>query len=331
MKIANVSINDVLTAEQSEPQNESRVQSTADVPKEKNSTLTFSEFENQLSYDIESWSAWRWQEPYRTRLGASVIGDSCERKLFFHHRWIKPNVLNGRMNRLLQRGHREEMNLTEILRGIGFYVNDRDDNGNQHGFSTHGGHYGGRCDAVVFAPERFGMPGVPILASYKTAGTGAAFTKFSDKPIKEANPLYWAQETAMGFEMGIGYALWLIVNKNDDSIQPRIEKLSTEEGSKLNEKAKRIIWAYEANGEMPKKIANKITDKNCQLCNYKTVCHDGDKAEKNCRSCSRARPMEVAAPNGRPQWYCDTHRDIIPENFIASGCEYWRDLTVEFA
>jgi hypothetical protein len=291
--------------------------------------LNTREFEDKLKADLDSYSAWRWSEPYRTRLGAAAIGGDCERALFFAHRHVKATVTDGQKARLFQRGHREEPFGIELLRGIGFTVHDKDESGNQYGFQQFGGHYAGRADAVIIAPERYNLSG-PILWSCKTAGTGQPFNKWNDDPVIKINPLYWAQEQALGFEMGIQYALWMVTNKNDDSIQPRIEELKPEEGKKFREKAHRVIFLYDENRTIPKAAGKAITAKVCQLCNFKTVCHESALSDKNCRSCHNCRPQSVSTNDGKPAWFCDKHDAQIPADILPNGCHEYSPLLSNF-
>jgi len=42
----------------------------------------------------------------RAHLGASLVGHSCTRFLFYSYRWVAPPRFPGRMLRLFDRGHR---------------------------------------------------------------------------------------------------------------------------------------------------------------------------------------------------------------------------------
>src|SRR5208337_73770 len=62
----------------------------------------------------------------RPHLGASQIGEDCQRKLFFSFRWCSlPNFI-GRMQRLFATGKIEEGRVINDLRNIGVCVYDRD-------------------------------------------------------------------------------------------------------------------------------------------------------------------------------------------------------------
>lgn len=244
------------------------------------------------------------------------------RKLQYEYRWAKEANFEGRMYRLFNRGHREEPQLFEMLRGIGFEVWDTDPNtGKQYRFRSVAGHYAGSLDAIAIAPERYGLGREPMLVSIKTAGTGSAFNKYDD-PMQIAQPKYWAQENAYGHGYSFDWALWLIVNKNDDSIRARFQRLDRKYGEQLEHKAAKIIFSREPLERISKSPAFKA----CTMCNYKGVCHKGEQLAKNCRSCKHSAAMTESAPDGSGQWFCEAKGDIIPKEYIPSGCDQWEPM-----
>lgn len=282
--------------------------------------------EKRVKEDIDSWSVWKYQEPFRRHLGASAIGTDCMRELQYGFRWAKAVVRDGRMYRLMERGKLEEPRLFEILRGIGFEVWETDPNtGKQYRFRSVNGHYGGSLDAIATLPTRYGVGPVPVLVSCKTSGTGAAFNKYSDDQMQIAQPAYWAQENAYGHGYGIEYAVWFVVNKNDDSIAVRLQRLDPKYGAQLEKKAYRIVYA-----EKPlERISKSPAMKTCTFCVYKDQCFKGGEIAKNCRSCKNAHPSPEANPDGSGAWYCEYHSAYIPEHVIPNGCDNWVNFFAE--
>lgn len=76
----------------------------------------------QIKNDVDSWCAWRWDEGPRSHLGASEIGHSCSKYLWLKFRWTFYKKFDGRMYRLLNRGHFEEPRFIQYLEGIGCKV-----------------------------------------------------------------------------------------------------------------------------------------------------------------------------------------------------------------
>src|SRR4051794_25208226 len=97
------------------------------------------------------------EDGMRPHLGASLIGDDCERKLFFTFRWATVERHDGRLLRLFQTGHLAEHRFVADLRSIGCTVQDvNPETGKQWSVSAVGGHFGGSMDGVVL-----GLPEAP--------------------------------------------------------------------------------------------------------------------------------------------------------------------------
>lgn len=60
--------------------------------------------------------------PFRRHLGGSMIGEKCERALYYNFRWFKRPDFDGRILRLFDRGHSEEFKNVALLRSIGIEV-----------------------------------------------------------------------------------------------------------------------------------------------------------------------------------------------------------------
>lgn len=73
----------------------------------------------RLAEDIDEYCAAVYDDGHRNHLGASLIGDECKRKLWYVFRWVKNEKFSGQMQRLFNRGHREEERFIEWLEGIG--------------------------------------------------------------------------------------------------------------------------------------------------------------------------------------------------------------------
>lgn len=76
--------------------------------------------------DIDAWCAKTYDDGPRNHLGASLIGRECSRFLWYTFRWVKHFKFDGRMQRLFQRGHREEAQMIAMLEGIGARVSFED-------------------------------------------------------------------------------------------------------------------------------------------------------------------------------------------------------------
>lgn len=90
---------------------------------------------------------------FRDHLGASLIGKSCARALWYDFRWATPARHTGRILRLFETGQLEEARLVRDLRATGATVLEVDpETGRQFRVEAHGGHFGGSLDAVALGP-----------------------------------------------------------------------------------------------------------------------------------------------------------------------------------
>lgn len=77
---------------------------------------------DQLMIDIDNYCDKKWQDENRKHLGFSLIGDECQRKLWYGFRWCKMPRPEPRVKRLFDRGHKEEDRFIDYLQGIGCTV-----------------------------------------------------------------------------------------------------------------------------------------------------------------------------------------------------------------
>ena len=76
----------------------------------------------QIKADIDQWCADKYNDGHRNHLGASLMGETCSRKLWYNFRWIREELHEGRVQRLFQVGHEAEPRFKMYLEGIGFVV-----------------------------------------------------------------------------------------------------------------------------------------------------------------------------------------------------------------
>jgi len=81
----------------------------------------------RIADDIDEYVIRSYDGGHRNHLGASLIGDECKRKLWYIFRWCYRDMFGdqknrARMQRLFNRGHREEDRFVEWLEGIGVKI-----------------------------------------------------------------------------------------------------------------------------------------------------------------------------------------------------------------
>ena len=259
--------------------------------------MDLSKLTKEIRDGINSYCAHKYQSGHREHLGASVMGESCSRKLFYIFRWCKLEKFSGRMVRLFQVGHNFEPRATEYLRACGFEVHEA-----QIKITGCNDHYGGSIDAKAYDPtlDKY------FICEFKTSGTGIGFTDVETKGLEKAKPKHWAQMCQYGYKHGIKYGIYLIENKNDSDITVQVVELDWELGHHLENKAFDIIEAKSP----PHKISQQPSYYECKYCNFQDICHFGEAVEENCRSCKNASPVE------RGEWFCSKYSTVIPKDQI---------------
>lgn len=274
----------------------------------------------QIKADIDAYTAKAYNDGHRNHLGASLIGEPCNRKLWYSWRWVKFPAFSGQMQRLFNRGHKEEARIIEWLRAIGFQIWEGTEDGKQFRVSMVEGHFGGSLDGIAVAPVRPEYAKLaaigPILTEYKTYNKKTFDELLAKGTVTKAKPRHYAQMCTYGRKYGYKYALYFAVCKDDDRIEVEIVELDWNVGTDLERKAEAIIMAQSP----PTRLSEYPTHMECKFCDYKDICHKGAPYEVNCRSCQFASP----APDG--QWYCGGYQTILPIEVIKVGCANWRPI-----
>jgi len=259
---------------------------------------------------IESYAQEAYDDGFRTHLGASLIGDTCRRKLWFTFRWVDHVKHTGRMYRLFNTGHMEEARIIGWLQGAGYKVENIDPaTGRQYIISDVCGHFGGSIDGIVEVP---GLGN--CLLECKTSKCGAEFKTLFDNGVF-AKDKHWSQVCTYGFKLGLTHALYICKNKCNDDLYIEPVELDWKHGEDMIRKAESVIFS-----EIPPPRESESKDFwKCKMCQFVAVCHSGKELARNCRSCTNCKPIE------NKQWHC--HRfGIVPAEYIPSGCGSWESI-----
>lgn len=229
------------------------------------------------------------------RLGASQIGQECERRLWYSFRWAsKGEGFDGRMLRLFDRGHREEAVFIAELRGIGAQVHDiNPQTGQQYEFTACGGHFVAKIDgAALNLPD---APKTWHVLGFKTA-KHEKWTQVRKKGVQVAEPVHYAQNQVEMRMADLTRTLYLTVNKNDDEVYGERIREDKVAQDVLMAKADRVIFAAEPLPGISKDPAFFL----CKRCPASAVCHGQQLAEVSCRTCLHATPEK----DGDGRWSC---------------------------
>lgn len=288
----------------------------------------------------------------RGHLGASQIGNRCARSLWYAFRWYYQEKHTGRLLRLFNRGHEEEVRLTRWLRAAGYEIREYaqrlwlDSEGKYHatdweethdswldvssdpahintarahgvtleqwGFSAHDGHFGGSTDGKIRGPH---LPDGWGGVEYKTM-SDKSYKETLNKGVLSSKPVYYVQMQVYMRMLNLPWYLFVAVNKNDDEIYYEIVYAKPEIADQYIDLAKKIIEAQQP----PPRFANDPSWFECRYCAFREICHYNEVPQKNCRSCS----LSVASYEGR--FYCQKFYSAIPFDFQPKGCEHWQPV-----
>jgi hypothetical protein len=245
--------------------------------------------------------------PFRSHLGASLIGEDCARKLWYTFHWTTPNAHNDRLLRLFNRGHLEEPRFAAMLAAAGIKIYQYASPGKQFQVKLHGGHFGGSLDGVA---EAISDVAGPVLLEFKTH-SAKSFNKLAGQNwldyVRDPDSNAWQGEgvraakfqhyVQMQMYMGayqLEHGLYLAVRKDDDSLYGEIVAADPAISGAFANRAREIIFAQEP----PARIKNDPTWWQCKFCDKAPVCYGKAAPARNCRTCVHSKPLIDGA------WLC---------------------------
>ncbi|MBU2708775.1 hypothetical protein KCM76_22470 [Zooshikella marina] len=259
---------------------------------------------------------------FRGHLGASIIGKSCERAIWYDFRWCTPSDLEGRLYRLFQTGHLAEDRFTADLKSIGVKVSTVNPRtGKQYQINACDGFFGGSLDGIGLGfPEN---PNQKHVVEMKTH-SDKSFKELKKKGVKKAKPQHYTQMQVYMSASKIKHAFYIAVNKDNEELYGEFIDFDEDHANEQYEKAARII----ASDRPLARINDDPSWFECKLCNHQAICH-GEKAPAvNCRTC-----LHISAEAGG-SWVCKRYNVTLTEQQQLWGCRshlYIPDLLLNFA
>lgn len=258
-------------------------------------------------YELHEQKRDRTPRPY---LGASILGEPCARRLWLTFRWCGAEAFPGRMLRLFDTGHAEEVRLLTELRAIGVKVE-----GEQHAVEFADGHGAGHLDGAGLGFEE--APKTWHVIECKTHNA-KSFAEVVKKGVQAAKPKHYAQvQMYMGLT-GMTRAAYISVAKDTDEIAMERVEFDKATFDKLLAKAKEVVFA----AEPPPRISNDPAWFECKCCPFSAQCHGEARPDVSCRSCAHATPQ----PGGG--WTCEHWQSEIPTEAQRKGCEEHRYIPI---
>jgi len=252
-----------------------------------------------------------------SRIGASGIGGSCLREIWYSWRVYDDKKFDGRMLRLFQTGHLQEDRILSDLKLAGYTVWDRDDNGEQPTFTDETGHFVAKLDGVIK-----GVPGsekTPHDLEIKTHSL-KSFDDVVKKGVEVSKPLHYAQMQAgmMLSDGSLKRALYVALCKNDERYH--VERIR-EDLPAQDVIRKKVIKLVEATIP-PVGISADGKSFECKWCDMKAVCLGEKEPIVTCRSC---RFSVVGKTNG--EWLCGNTGAVLTNSEQLKACESYEVLS----
>ena len=218
-------------------------------------------------------------EPNRDYLGASAIGEECERKIQYQQR--HGSTFPGRVYRIFERGHWVEDACVEWMRQAGFVLKTKKKDGKQFGFeigSPSGKKYKGHSDGVIVEVPKILRGVIKTPAGWECKGVNDdGYEKFMEHGLKSAYPAYYDQvsQYATYLDLTNQYVVF-VINMNDMRIGVELIEFDAGRAQYVSDKAVRIIEA-ETHGELlPRAFPNPDFYK-CRAgwCEFREKCWEG--------------------------------------------------------
>jgi len=217
------------------------------------------------------------EDGFRAHLGASLIGRSCNRALWYSFRWATVVKHDPRILRLFQRGHDEEQRLTKLLRDAGITVHSIN-HATCEQFRFADGHFGGSMDgACVGVPD---APKTWHVLEYKTHGI-KSYNKLESEGVKKSKPEHYAQCQVYMLKMELTRALYIAVCKDDDRLHMERIDFDKEFAQSMVDKAQWIIGL----DTPPDGVSTDPSWYECKFCDHQNTCHKSQAPTPTCRTC----------------------------------------------
>lgn len=271
-------------------------------------------------------------EPFRSHMGASLIGQECGRSVWLSWRWATLPSFSGRLYRLFNRGHMEEARFISLLLMIGCKIFQQDQNGHQFRISHADKHFGGSGDGVVTGVPDVDDPNLALLSEYKTHGEKsfielvgplADYRKhledphrhpFKGKGVRVGKPEHYVQMQVYMRKMGLTAAIYGAVCKNTDDLYMELVTLDIETSDAFLERGAKLVSMQEP----PTRINESPGFFKCRFCDHRPVCHLGAKPAVNCRTCKFSKPIEEG------KWFCNMHQTEIDKQTQFAACQDYK-------
>lgn len=214
----------------------------------------------------------RSSQPKRQYLGASMWGDSCDRKLAYIYHQIPEDEGTGfpaNILRIFDMGHDGEARMAEHLKLAGFDLHTHKPDGGQYGFEACDGKLKGHIDGVILAgPEVEGLEW-PALWENKELND-KSWNDTVKKGVRISKPLYFVQAQVYMAYLELPNTLFTTRNRNTGEVHAELIKFDARVAQDSSDKAVRVVSSL--NPDEMSKCTSDPADFRCKWCNFKNRC-----------------------------------------------------------
>lgn len=254
----------------------------------------------------------------RNYLGASAIGDVCDRKLWLNFRWVKRGFIEAAGLRRINDGHRGELVVADMLRKVaGLDLSTEKEPGVQHSFEALGGHFRGNCDGLLTGliqdPDTLYVWECKVINDIKYKKLVSLKMKSEKDALRNWDYVYYAQAQIYMHFFNAPKHYLTAASAGVRDITSVVTEYDQGEAEKFIEKAKRIIFAPRPAG----KISSDSAWHECKYCSFHSMCHEDDMPRhKSCRTCLHSSPLKTGG------WKCEFHKKDLSQEDQINGCEH---------
>ncbi|MGB0848219.1 MAG: hypothetical protein ACPGSM_15940 [Thiolinea sp.] len=263
------------------------------------------------------------QEKHQRRyLGASAIGDLCQRKLWYQfRRAMSPQDHDAKTLKRFEDGHRGEDIMAERLRLLPFIELHTEENGQQFEVSAHGGHFLGHLDGAIRgllqAPKTYCVWEHKQVGESKFRKLNKLKTEKGEKQaLQEWDEVYFAQAQVYMHLTGMQrHYLTCCTPGGRDHTSVRTHYDKQKANYYIN-RARMIITA----NEPPPRVSDDPEYYYCKRfkCQFLDICHGRQLPRKHCRTCAHST-ADTTKENG--VWTCArAEGQEIPDHVQKVGC-----------
>jgi hypothetical protein len=253
-------------------------------------------------------------------VGMADAGNECARAIFYKLRWAAPlEEITGQKERRFETGRREEDRLLSDLEAAGIEVERVDPaTGKQFTAELASGWLRGKMDG-----RALGVPEAPKtlhVVETKSHSERSFKELLKHAPpkgegLRRSKPDHFAQVQAYLLASSLTRALYLAVNKNDESLYSERIEYDAAFSLALEAKIERIAKSDRAPARLFEDPTSKSAFK-CSWCPAKAQCHEGAFARVNCRTCLHSSFEDGA------RVICTLHKVDLTYDEQQTGCPH---------